>query len=269
VAKAITWAADNGATVIEVSPSFTVDVPSLREAVRAAIAKGIPIVAAAGDRRNPDYATDPPTYPAAYDGVIGVGAVGATFDVWSTSNIGFYVRVSAPGDGVVADTRLAGQQTWSGTSIAAGSVAGTVALLRQVAPQLTPAQVASRIEATADPAPGGQLGPAYGAGLVDAYRAVTERPAVGRPRAIPGVAPPSVDPAVVAREASLRNTRDTALLILAIVGGLLVLFVAAALVVPRGRRRGWRPTRASRPPDRSEEPVVDDEQHFALPKAHG
>jgi type VII secretion-associated serine protease mycosin len=269
VAQAISWAAGHGATVIEVSPSFTADTPVLRAAVRAALNHGIPVVAAAGDRHVPDAVTDPPTYPAAYSGVIGVGAVDATFGRWGRSNMGRYVAVTAPGDGVVAATRIAGQQAWSGTSIAAGVVAGAVALLRQVAPQLTPVQVAARIAATADPVPGGQLGTAYGAGLVDPYRAVTERASGGWPRLVPGVPPPSLDPAAIARERAWRRTGSAALLIVAVSGGLLVLIVTAAFVMPRGHRRGWRPTRAAPPPAAGPEPEVDDDHLFAVPKRPG
>src|SRR5262249_60358233 len=92
------------------------------------------------------------------------------------------------------------------------------------------------------PGAGGRLGGAYGAGVVDPYRAVTEDASGGRPRLIHGVPPPSVDPVAIAEERAWRQTGGTALLIVAVSGGLLVLFVTAALVVPRGRRRGWRPT---------------------------
>jgi membrane-anchored mycosin MYCP len=269
VAQAIGWAAGHGATVIEVSPSFTVDYPTLRDAVQQALAKGIPIVAAAGDRHNPNLPGDPPSYPAAYPGVIGVGAVDATFRVSSTSNVGRYVALAAPGDGVVADTRIGGQQTWSGTSLAAGVVAATVALLRQVVLTATPAQLAARLVASADPVPGGQLGAAYGAGLVDPYRAVTEQLAGGAPQVVPGVPPPSVDTGAAARHRSSRHTGDVALLIVAAGAGLVVLILATALVLPRGRRWRWRPTRAAPPPATARQDTPqDDEDLFALPKPH-
>ena len=138
LATAIAWAVAHDATVIDVSPALTVDDPQLRAAVEQARQAGIVVVAAVGDQHNPAYATDPPTYPAAYPGVIGVGAVGIGFTRTGNSNVGPYVRVTAPGDATLAATRQSGYQDWTGTSIAAATVAGTAALVRQAWPGLGP-----------------------------------------------------------------------------------------------------------------------------------
>ena len=69
-------------------------------------------------------------------------------------------------------------------------MAATAALVRSAWPQLTAAEVAARILATATPAPGGRDSAAYGAGLVNPYRAVTDgldsaEPAVIAPLRVP------------------------------------------------------------------------------------
>jgi type VII secretion-associated serine protease mycosin len=248
VAEAIRWATGHGATVIDVSPAFAVDDPQLRSAVGAALAAGIVVVAAVGDRHDPAHLHDPPTYPAAYDGVIGVGAVDQAFNRAPASGIGPQVTVSAPGDGVLAATRISGHQTWTGTSIAAAFVAATAALVREAWPGLGPQQIAERIAATADPTPGGQLAAQYGRGIVDPYRAVTEQVAgqvAGRrPATVSGLPAPQADPAAQAKARWWRRTSTAALVGTGAAALALLLIIAVAIVAPRGRTRRWRPTKA-------------------------
>jgi len=268
VAEAINLAVDNHATVIDVSPSLQFPDPALEAAVRKALDAGVVVVAAAGDVHDANKAVDDNTYPAALDGVIGVGAVDAGFGRSGNSNIGPYVKVTAPGDGTVAATRIAGHQGWTGTSIAAATVAATAALVRQAWPRLKPNEVALRITATADPAPGGQLGMAYGHGIVDPYRAVTEKTVKGVPAAVPGVAAPSIDPAAVERTDWWRWTSTVALIATGAAAFLLIVVGALAVVLPRGRRQRWRPKRAPRPV----EPVTAGDEAddiFAVPRPHG
>jgi len=50
---------------------------------------------------------------------------------------------------------------------------------------------------------------------------------------------------------------------------LLILVGAAAVIVPRGRRRRWRPTRAPRPAERPATADDADDDIFAVPRPHG
>ena len=267
VAAAVTWAAGHGATVIDVSQSTPIDDPDLKNAVRHALDKGIAVVAAVGDQHNPKYAIDPPSYPAAYPGVIGVGSVDESYARSENSQIGDYVSVVAPGDGLISATRIDGYQNWTGTSFAAGLVAGTVALLRQARPGLDPAQVKARVVGTADPAPGGQLGPAYGRGVVDPYRAVTERMAGGARVRLPGMARPAPDPAGQARARWWHWSSSLAVILATVLILVLVLLAAGAAILPHGRRRRWHATRARPVPSAPENPAddADEEQLFADP----
>jgi len=69
VAAGITWAADHGATVINLSLGGPQPSDVLRQAVDYALARDVVVVAAAG---NDGHRT--PSYPAAYPGVVAVGA---------------------------------------------------------------------------------------------------------------------------------------------------------------------------------------------------
>ncbi|MGA8116077.1 MAG: type VII secretion-associated serine protease mycosin [Actinocatenispora sp.] len=271
IAGAVDWAREHGATVIDVSQSLQVDDKHLHAAVQRALDHGIVVVAAAGDQHNPKYQTDPPSYPAAYQGVIGVGAVDESFVRAETSQVGEYVTVTAPGDGLTSATRMYGYQNWSGTSFAAGLVAGTVALVREARPSLTPEQIRARMIGTADPTPGGQRGMAYGHGIVDPYRAVTERMTGGSGAALPGMAKPSPNPAATARAQWWHWTSGLSVLLAGALGVLLILLVAGAIILPRGRLRRWRATRAPHTPREPENPAdnADDEQLFVVPRPHG
>jgi hypothetical protein len=178
--------------------------------------------------------------------VIGVGAVTPAGAHAGYSQRGDYVDLVAIGDGVTVAARGAGNRVEQGTSFATPFVAATAALILQRFGDLSPAEVARRLTATADPAPGGPDSAEYGAGLLNPYRAVTE--ALG-----PDTRPPAVaqmmsgdDPAAVARAARRAESRDRAVLFAAAGAGAVLLVGAAALIVRRGRRRGWAPAGLNR-----------------------
>jgi subtilisin family serine protease len=79
--------------------------------------------------------------------------------------------VSAPGNGTISTSDGGGYSSFSGTSGATPHVAGTVALLLSINPDLTPAEVSMIIQTTAveKGAPGKDS--RYGAGRIDAYEA--------------------------------------------------------------------------------------------------
>jgi membrane-anchored mycosin MYCP len=243
LAEAIDWAAATGggkgnATVINLSLTTTEDFRPVRLAVQRAIAGGVVIVAAVG---NLGAEGNPTPFPAAYPGVIGVGAIGEDGVLQPFSQRGPYVDVVAPGGKVIAANARHGYQLAEGTSYAAPFVAATAALIRQRFPHLSPVQVQQRIEETADPAPDGRRSEAYGRGVLNPYRAVTETlsvPAVKPRRVLPL---PTTDPAVAAAERRRSEAWSRSLRYAGTGGVVVLLTVAAALIIPRGRRRGWRP----------------------------
>lgn len=164
VASGITWAADQGARVINVSAGGSDDSSVLRDAVNYALARDAVVVAAAGNDSS-SY----PFYPAAYRGVVAVTATdGADQPAWF-SNYGPWTTLSAPGVNITSTAMGPGEQygTGSGTSFAAPLVAGTSSLLRVANPTWSRAEVVARLKATARDA--GPPGPddEYGYGLVD------------------------------------------------------------------------------------------------------
>jgi subtilisin family serine protease len=142
VAAGITWAVDNGADVINLSLGARVGSQVEQEAVRYALDHGVVVIAATGN----DGEAQSLNYPAAYNGVIAVGATGFDSVVAPYSNGGRGIDFAAPGgdmgedldgdgypDGVLQET-FQGNGVWNwyffqGTSMASPHVAGAYALL--------------------------------------------------------------------------------------------------------------------------------------------
>ncbi|MEV4811102.1 type VII secretion-associated serine protease mycosin [Micromonospora avicenniae] len=234
-ARAIRWAVDHGADVLNLSVVLYTDDPAVRAAVDYALSRDVVVVAAAG---NLHEAGDPPPYPAAYDGVLGVGAIGADGSRAPFSQTGPYVDLVAPGSDVLTAAPGRGHHRAEGTSYAAPFVAATAALLREYRPRLSAAQVAERIVASADPAPDG----GYGAGVLNPYRAVTETTGgTAGPRPVAALADDRTDPARQAQQARREAARDRALAVAATLGMAAAVVALLAYLLPRGARRRWRP----------------------------
>ncbi|MEV6495107.1 type VII secretion-associated serine protease mycosin [Actinoplanes sp. NPDC051633] len=241
-AEAIRWAASKtggNARVINLSVVMTKDNAEVRRAVAQAVAGGVVVVAAAGNNGD-ESKGNPVPYPAAYSGVIGVGAVGPDGTRASFSQHGQYVDLVAAGLDVTAAAPVRGHTTVQGTSFAAPFVSATAALILQRLPTLTPAQVQRRLIVTADPAPGGRRSDEYGFGLLNPYRALTETLPVGNPSPAPTVLH-TEDPAALALAARRHEAQDRSMIVGAAGLGLAVLGGIAVAAIRRGRRRGWRP----------------------------
>jgi type VII secretion-associated serine protease mycosin len=171
----INWAAANGARVINMSLGGGNDAPLLHDAIKNAVAKGIVVVAAAGNSR-----VNKPEYPAAYPEVIAVGATDNSGLLTGFSTQGDWVDIAAPGWNIMAPgpralTDLTKYEPYwidSGTSFSAPMVAGVAALLRNKFPSYTPAQIEARLKSTARDAGPRGIDPYFGAGILDADRAL-------------------------------------------------------------------------------------------------
>lgn len=165
VIQGIYYAVNHGARVINLSlggPDYESDLAS---AVAAAQSNGCVVVAAAGNEGTQV------SYPAAYDGVLAVGAVDSSNRVPDWSYTGSYLDVVAPGVSVLS-TLISGYDSWSGTSMATPHVSGLAALIWAANPSLTRAQVISRITSTAQDLGSSGWDTTYGYGLIDAGAAV-------------------------------------------------------------------------------------------------
>jgi len=104
---------------------------------------GAVIVAAAGN----DASDSMREYPAA-EGAYGLLAVAASSPnsrLATFTNYGSWVHLAAPGDGITSAVPGGSYGTWSGTSMAAPLVAGTVALVRGFDRAMNPVAVARRV----------------------------------------------------------------------------------------------------------------------------
>ncbi len=171
--------------------SFSRSEQDIVEQVRST---GVIIIAAAGNEDSSAL-----NYPAAYEGVVSVSAVGPEKELAPYSNYGTTIDVAAPGgdfskdinndgygDGVLStsgdDSSPGGtiQNVYSyaqGTSMASPHVAGVVALMKSIYPELTPDALDILISQgviTEDLAGNGPTirDNNFGYGLIDAYKAV-------------------------------------------------------------------------------------------------
>lgn len=125
ISAAIIYAADNGAQVINLSLAGTFYSQVMADAVAYAQARGVTVIAAAGNA-----GTNIPFYPAAFGGVIAVGSLDSNMQRSSFSNYGTHVQTFVPGRDILVTTRNGGYDFNSGTSFAAPIVAGLEAIAR-------------------------------------------------------------------------------------------------------------------------------------------
>ncbi|MCD0450228.1 type VII secretion-associated serine protease mycosin [Actinocorallia sp. API 0066] len=172
MAKAIRYAVDSGAGVINMSlgggkTDYTGS-ETEQEAVDYALSKGVVLIASMG---NDGSGQNRRNFPAAYEGVIAVGAVDRSFQPWADSNHNPWISLAAPGVGIVTTQPSNAYATDDGTSASAAIVTGIVALLRARYPDLTPAQIRSALESGTTHRPPTGRDDRVGAGVVHAWRA--------------------------------------------------------------------------------------------------
>lgn len=239
VARGLRFAADHGADVANLSLSSLVREPVVSNAIAYAAAKGVTVVAAAGNDGH-----TPVSWPAADPGVIAVGAVGRNLTRAPYSNYGRGLDLVAPGgagadvpegygpaDGVVAQTLKGGPRQFcfcftASTSAAAAQVSAVAALLVGSGRATGPAAVRAALLRSARDLGRDGRDDQYGAGLVQAAMAL--RAATAGARAPSGSSP--------------RTTTDGAPVSapLAAAGGIALAALLVALGLAMRRRRTRR-----------------------------
>lgn len=199
IIKAINYAVDNGAQVINMSLGGMSGSPLVQQAIDRATEKGIIVVASAGN-----HGTEAPAYPASYQGVISVAASNEEGKKAGFSAYGSTVDITAPGD-TMRLLSHGGTRMSQGTSFSAPFITGMLAMLKSAFPFLTASQAEQVLKSKArslsevnNPKYDGKLG----AGLLNALdvtRWVAEIRAgtfqfpwqIGVPPVPPIVAPPA------------------------------------------------------------------------------
>ena len=260
IAAGIRYAVNHGATVIDLpidpgqaDSSGTAGATAAaggsaaeRDAVNFALAHKVVLVAPAGDN---EATGDARNYPAAYPGVIAVGAFGSSFTKAPWSSHQSYVTLTAPGAGVIAADNSGGYQALNSTNAASAVVTGVAALIRSRYPSLTPAEVRQVLITTTTYRRAGKPANGSGYGAVDAGQAMTAAATLAAPagrRSAAGALPREV-PAALPAPASSQGIGAQILRAAEISGGvlLLLLLLIAAYVLIGRRRPGGRPVLAA------------------------
>lgn len=183
IAAGIRWAVDNGARVLNLSLGSSTDTQVERDAIAYAIARGAVVCAAMGN----GGLNAPISYPAAYPGVVAVGAINVSNQRAGFSQVGAHIDVVAPGVDILSTVWNDSIGTMSGTSMATPHVAGVAALVLSCNSSLTGEQVADILRQTAQPLRDNPADPipnnTYGFGCIDASAALERacpRPVVSR-----------------------------------------------------------------------------------------
>jgi len=168
ILKALDYAAAHGAQIVNMSFAGPNDA-LIERGISAAVAKGIVMVAAAGNAG----AKSPALYPAANRNVIAVSATDAKDRLFAASNRGGHIAVSAPGVDIFLPAPDEKYQMTSGTSFSAAYVSGLAALLLERNPALKPDEVRAILMKTARDLGAPGRDDLFGAGEADAYAAVS------------------------------------------------------------------------------------------------
>jgi hypothetical protein len=183
ISRGLHYAVDQGAKVVNLSFSGPVNDSDIEEAVRYAYEHGVVVVSAVGNEgkdvhESPAYPACTPSDPGE-DWVIGVAASDALDERAFFSNYGKEcIDITAPGTDFTGvsyfnpDFGYDEMYTdgWSGTSLAAPVVTGVVSLILGSYPGITPDQMKTVLQLTADPIEG-EYRSDMGAGRVNVERA--------------------------------------------------------------------------------------------------
>ena len=142
---AIVYAVDNGARIINMSWGSSRNSFVIRDAIDYAYARGVLLVAAAGNERAQNT-----IYPAGYRKVIAVAATDQNKQRFYQSNFGASIDIGAPGN-VILSTQIGNRyRRLTGTSMATPHVSGVAALILSKRPNLTHEETRQIIINTAD-----------------------------------------------------------------------------------------------------------------------
>ncbi|HKR11401.1 MAG TPA: S8 family serine peptidase [Pyrinomonadaceae bacterium] len=176
IVQGINYAIERKVQIVNLSIGASQPDPKVSDLVRAAVRRGIVIVAGAGN----DGPGGRPSYPAALSEVIAVSAVDHYKRAYVRGTTGEYIDLAATGVGILSTWPENTFHDSDGSSEAAAHVTGVVALLLEKKPTISPAQIQNLLERTAT-----DLGPRgkdsiFGSGLVDACESLKSIMGIGQ-----------------------------------------------------------------------------------------
>lgn len=167
VVTALEQAYEKGVKIVHISLSTNQFSQTLKNAIQEAQDRGILIVSTTGNSGIEEL-----RYPAAFDGVIGVGAVDNLKKLEYYSTTGEHVTLVAPGSDIYTTSLDSAYDEVTGTSFAAPQVSGAAALIWAIAPNLTNKEVREILINSADDLGDTGRDNQYGNGLLNIEKAV-------------------------------------------------------------------------------------------------
>lgn len=151
------WSIKHGMDIVNLSLTTSKNDPALREMINKVYNAGLLIIAAAGNEDHETGREDNVLYPAKYDQVIAVSALGKDNRLIEASSIGKEIELTAPGGNIFStvpiefDTYGAkdGYSSMSGTSMASPFVVGMAALYMEKYPALTHEEIRELLQTNA------------------------------------------------------------------------------------------------------------------------
>jgi subtilisin family serine protease len=147
VARAIRWAADNGADVINLSLGMYADADVIKRAIQDVHDVDVLVINAAGNLGR----YDEQHFPSRMSRVVSVAGSDADDGRAEFSNWGSSISLTAPGVGILSAGLDHSWAVWSGTSMSAPLVTGAAALYLELQPAAAPGEVEDAIEQACAP----------------------------------------------------------------------------------------------------------------------
>jgi len=165
MAKGVIWAVEHGASIANISFAVTTSA-TLTNAANYMRANGGLVVVSSGNNGSQLTCDDNPS-------MITVGGTDQSDNKASWSNYGACIDVVAPGAGIWTTHKSGSYASVSGTSFAAPATAAVLALIKSANPNLSPDELESILERSADKSNnGGSYSTSLGHGRIDAAAAV-------------------------------------------------------------------------------------------------
>lgn len=202
------------------------------DAIQEAIAAGVIVVSASGNRPKEEFVGAPGRWP----GVVTVGATGKDGNVAEVSVRGEVLSLAAPGVDIVSTSKSGKYRIGTGTSPSAAIVSGTAALVWSKYPKLTSEQVITHLTATATDKGAAGRDPEYGFGVINPLKAVSTTPTVAPSASASSDIGRKLPPGMLSPDPADEEKNNVGTLLFAGAGVLVLVAIIAVILLARRRR---------------------------------